>query len=292
MLAVVSARCASREYLRWRRWRSGGDGGVHGRSAAHTMAAVHDGVEEWGSRALCVSGDGPGGGDCDDAAYDAEWVDWDEWWWQGERGGEGKCEGKCEGKEEEEERMAGVERHPMGAYEWADEGVHGGDRLRGQEGVRCRHREHLDDVDIRTKWIGLLMTTPLDITTNESHAPPVNVSPGTHNFFATPSIVPSVLICTSTSTLQPFTAPTSPWNSGSAVKPYPSLGNSTSLGFMPFAHPGVGKNILAESTSTFAPTPVYTISTQAATNATATVTTTRLPVFADEDHDGGLLGGG
>jgi hypothetical protein len=52
--------------------------------------------------------------------------------------------------------------------------------------------------------LGLSMTTPFDLT---SHTPLVNVSAGTHDFFATPSIAPEVL--TSTSYFEPFAAPSS-----------------------------------------------------------------------------------
>jgi hypothetical protein len=78
MLAVVSAGCASRDYRRLRQWRGGDDVGVHGRSAPHTMTAVHDGVEKRGSRAFRVGEDEPEGGEVEDAACEAEWVEWDE----------------------------------------------------------------------------------------------------------------------------------------------------------------------------------------------------------------------
>jgi hypothetical protein len=57
---------------------------------------------------------------------------------------------------------------------------------------------------------------------------------------------------------------------------------------MPFALHVVGKNIFAAFISTSAPTPAYTISTRTATKATATIT--QLPIFADEDNNGSLLG--
>jgi hypothetical protein len=49
----------------------------------------------------------------EDAACEAEWVEWNEWWKEEQKGGEGRCERKGE----EQERRAEVKRHPMGGSE-------------------------------------------------------------------------------------------------------------------------------------------------------------------------------
>jgi hypothetical protein len=127
------------------------------------------------------------------------------------------------------------------------------------------------------------MITPLDITTKTIPTPPVNVYTRTHNFFANPSFVPSLL--TPTSNFQSFAAPSSTWNSASR-----SLNHSTGPGFMPFSLSGVSVNFSAASLT--APPPSYNVPTLGGTATAAAVTTVAMiDGLGDEENDGSLFSG-